>query len=52
LQKLPDIPNKRTRQNPNSKTSTNTSEALFDFLVKSEEVEEAKVKINTVTMIL
>mgnify|MGYP001797398417 FL=1 len=50
FQKTIDIPNpKRTRQSPGVKAASSTSEALFDFLVKSEEAEdEKKIKITTV----
>ncbi|XP_067948049.1 inverted formin-2-like isoform X2 [Watersipora subatra] len=42
VHKPADISNKRVRPNPNSKVSTNNSEALFDFLVKAEETEDDK----------
>lgn len=48
FQKTIDIPNpKRTRQSPGVKAASSTSEALFDFLVKSEEAEDEKVLFFT-----
>ena len=47
FQKTIDIPNpKRTRQSPGVKAASSTSEALFDFLVKSEEAEDEKVLLQ------